>query len=91
MTRELDELHHDVGMPAMWEGVSSMIDNLRDAPVVRSTNRRTFLMGAGAAVAGSAALLSVGLNPLHAVSDHSEALAKVSPSSSRLSPGRFEG
>jgi len=66
MTRDLDELHHDVGMPAMWEGVSSMIDNLRDAPTVRSTNRRTFLMGVGGAVAGSAALLSVGLNPLHA-------------------------
>jgi plastocyanin len=29
MTNELDELHHDVGMPAMWAGVSNMIDSMR--------------------------------------------------------------
>ena len=46
MTRELDELHHDVGMPAMAEAPAEM----------RGTSRRTFLMGAGAAVAGGAAL-----------------------------------
>jgi hypothetical protein len=45
-TLELDELHHDVGMPAMAEALGHM----------RSTSRRTFLMGAGAAVAGGAAL-----------------------------------
>ena len=43
---ELDELHHDVGMPAMAEALAAM----------RGTSRRTFLMGAGAAVAGGAAL-----------------------------------
>ena len=37
-TLELDELHHDVGMPAMAEALGHM----------RSTSRRTFLMGAGA-------------------------------------------
>ena len=37
MTREFDELHHDVGMPAMREAVAEM----------RVTSRRTFLMGAG--------------------------------------------
>lgn len=42
MTREFDELHHDVGMPAMREAVAEM----------RVTSRRTFLMGAGSAVAG---------------------------------------
>ena len=45
-TLELDELHHDVGMPAMAEALAEM----------RRTSRRTFLMGAGAAVAGGAAL-----------------------------------
>ena len=45
-TLELDELHHDVGMPAMAEALAEM----------RGTSRRTFLMGAGAAVAGGAAL-----------------------------------
>jgi len=34
-TLELDELHHDVGMPAMAEALGHM----------RSTSRRTFLMG----------------------------------------------
>ena len=45
-TLELDELHHDVGMPAMAAALAEM----------RRTSRRTFLMGAGAAVAGGAAL-----------------------------------
>ena len=50
MTKELDELHHDVGVPAMREGVAAMIDNMEGA--VRPTSRRTFLLGAGAAAAG---------------------------------------
>jgi hypothetical protein len=45
-TTELDELHHDVGMPAMVQALAEM----------RGTSRRTFLLGAGAAVAGGAAL-----------------------------------
>jgi hypothetical protein len=63
MTRELDDMHHDVGMPAMWEGVSNMIDNLSDNTQARSTSRRTFLLGVGGAVAGGA-ILSAGLSPL---------------------------
>jgi hypothetical protein len=64
MTNELDDLHNDHGMPAMWSGVSSMIDHLRDAAsTVRPTSRRTFLVGAGAAVAGGAALMAVGSTP----------------------------
>jgi hypothetical protein len=62
MTRDLDDLHHDVGMPAMWEGVSNMIDNLHDGENTKATSRRTFLMGVGGAVAGGAVLLS-GLTP----------------------------
>lgn len=65
MTRDLDDLNNDVGMPAMWSGVSNMIDGLRDsAGPSRETSRRTFLMGMGAAVAGGAALLSVGATPV---------------------------
>ncbi len=45
-TGELDELHHDVGQPAMAEALGAW----------RGTSRRTFLLGAGAAVAGGAAL-----------------------------------
>ena len=29
MTQELDELHHDVGVPAMREGVAAMIENMK--------------------------------------------------------------
>ena len=60
MTRELDELHNDVGMPAMWEGVSNVIDSMRTADALgRDTSRRHFLLGASTALAGGAALLSV--------------------------------
>jgi hypothetical protein len=45
-TTELDELHHDVGLPAMAEALAEM----------RGTSRRTFLLGAGAAVASGAAM-----------------------------------
>jgi hypothetical protein len=62
MTTELDELHHDVGMPAMRAGVANMIENMKGA--VRPTSRRTFLMGAGAAVAGGAALMTIGATPV---------------------------
>jgi hypothetical protein len=61
MTHELDELHHDVGMPAMRHGVAEMIDNVKG--VVRPTSRRTFLLGAGAAAAGGAAMMFVGSTP----------------------------
>ena len=49
LTLELDELHHDVGMPAMRAVAGDM----------RGTSRRTFLMGAGA-LAGGAALAAAG-------------------------------
>jgi hypothetical protein len=65
MTNELNELHSDEGVSGMWSGVSNMIDNMRGAAsdTVRSTSRRTFLVGAGAAVAGGAALMAVGATP----------------------------
>jgi hypothetical protein len=58
MTKDLEGLHHDVGMPAMRAGVSRMIDSVRSS-TVRPTSRRSFLIGAGA-VAGGAALVTVG-------------------------------
>jgi hypothetical protein len=64
MTSELNQLHDDEGASAMWSGVSNMIDNMRGAAsTVRPTSRRTFLVGAGAAVAGGAALMAVGASP----------------------------
>ena len=62
MTRDLDELHHDIAVPSMWAGVSNMIDGMRGA-TARPTSRRVFLMGTGAAVASGAALLAVGSTP----------------------------
>lgn len=50
LTRELDDLHHDVGLPELRAVTSGM----------RGTSRRTFLFGAGAAVAGGAALAAAG-------------------------------
>ena len=49
-TLELDELHHDVGMPAMAEALAEMHGN----------SRRTFLLGAGAAAVAGGAALAVG-------------------------------
>lgn len=61
MTRELDDMHNDIGMPAMWEGVDRMIESMHARETLtRQSSRRTFLLGAGAAAVGGAALLSVG-------------------------------
>ena len=59
MTRDLDQLHNDVGMPAMEAGIAKMIDTM-GSPLRSSTSRRTFLMGTGAAIAGGAALATMG-------------------------------
>jgi ferritin-like protein len=61
MTSDLEGLHQDVGMPAMRRGVSEMIDSMKGG--IRPTSRRTFLMGAGAAAAGGAALMVIGGTP----------------------------
>jgi hypothetical protein len=58
MTKELDELHNDEGAGAMWAGVSNMIDATRTNVGSFSASRRSFLVGAGAAVAGGAALIA---------------------------------
>ncbi len=50
LTSELDDLHHDVGLPAMRDATSAL----------RATSRRTFLLGAGAAAAAGVGLLATG-------------------------------
>jgi hypothetical protein len=60
MTRELDDMHNDIGMPAMWDGVEKMVEAMHEEQKrTRVSSRRSFLIGASAAVAGGAALLSV--------------------------------
>ena len=61
MTKDLDDLHHDVGLPAMREGVAKMVEDMKGA--VGPTSRRTFLLGAGAAAAGGAAMMVIGGAP----------------------------
>ena len=61
MTRELDDMHNDLGMPAMWQSASEMIDAMReDESRARQSSRRSFLFGASAAAVGGAALLTLG-------------------------------
>ena len=52
MTNDLEQIHHDVGMPAMEAAIDEWTERTR-------SSRRGFLIGAGA-VAGSAALVAVG-------------------------------
>ena len=63
MTSDLDQLHHDVGMPAMEAGITEMIEHMGGAAGPKSNSRRTFLLGTGAAFAGGAALLAMGAAP----------------------------
>jgi hypothetical protein len=79
MTSDLDQLHHDVGMPAMEAGVSEMIEHMGEAPGPKSNSRRTFLIGTGAAFAGGAALLAMGAAPSLAA-----AASRADGSASRL-------
>jgi hypothetical protein len=53
LTTELDELHHDVGMPAMRESVAELLEANR-------LSRRRFLVGSGALALGGVALAACG-------------------------------
>jgi hypothetical protein len=80
-TVELDELHHDVGMPAMAEALGAM----------RGTSRRTFLLGAGAAVAGGA-VVAVGSGALPQLAAAStRRVSSVKASSSAFPPAGLKG
>ncbi len=77
-TDELDELHHDVGMPAMAEALGGM----------RGSSRRTFLLGAGAAVASGAALaVGSGVVPTLAAAS----TRRVSPVKASFPPAGLTG
>ncbi len=58
MTRDLDDLHHDVSQPAMRDGLDAVVHALHEA-TPRSTSRRNFLRGAGVGVLGGVAALAV--------------------------------
>jgi hypothetical protein len=87
MTKDLDELHNDVGMPAMRAGVSEMIDNMKGG--VGPTSRRTFLMGAGAAAAGGAAMLVMGAPSMAGASTRS--LKSLRPVDAAFPPAGLTG
>lgn len=92
MTRDLDELHQDVGMPAMWSGVSNMIDEIRGSGASSGgTSRRTFLLGMGAAVVGGAALLSVGAAPALAGASTRGKMSKSVASARAFPPAGLKG
>jgi hypothetical protein len=87
MTRDLDQLHHDVGMPAMRQGVANMIENMKGG--IAPTSRRTFLMGAGAAMAGGAALITVGGAAMPAMAGAST--RRVAPLEAAFPPAGLTG
>jgi hypothetical protein len=58
LTADLDQLHNDVGMPAMRAGTAAMIDAVHSGTSVKTSDRRTFLMGITAALVGGGALLA---------------------------------
>ncbi len=61
MATQLNELHHDLAVLVMRDGMDNVIQGLRDgAQLGHEASRRTFLRGAGVALDGGAALLSVG-------------------------------
>jgi hypothetical protein len=62
MTVELDELHHDVGMPALHAALDEWQEDLH-SEVPHTTERRTFLLGAAGVLAGGAALIAATTNP----------------------------
>ncbi len=85
MTTELDELHHDVGMPALHAALDEWAEDLRaDAP--RTTERRTFLLGAAGVLAGGAALVAATSNPGLAA-----AASKVASASAASNPPNAQG
>jgi len=81
LTKELDQLHHDQGMPLMREATEAM----------RGSSRRTFLLGAGAAVAGGAALVAVGTPALSGVAGASTRRLASGTTSGSFPPAGLSG
>ncbi len=62
LTSDLDQIHHDVGQPALGAAVAEWTDEIRSAPDPRPS-RRAFLLGTGGAVAGIGLLAALGTAP----------------------------
>jgi rubrerythrin len=86
MTRDLDDLHHDVGLPAMHEALAGWSDALRTG-TTRSTNRRTFLLGAGGALAGVGVLAAVASTPGLAAAASASSVTPTTSSTSNPEAG----
>lgn len=91
MTRDLDDMHHDLGMPAMWAGVDHVIESMQEEESrARNSSRRTFLLGASAAAVGGAALLSMGVPSLAGAATRG-GLTTGSPSARAFPPASLKG
>ncbi|HEY5244190.1 MAG TPA: ferritin-like domain-containing protein [Acidimicrobiales bacterium] len=86
MTRDLDDLHQDVGRPAMHEALAGWSDALRTG-TTRSTNRRTFLLGAGGALAGVGVLAAVATTPGLAAAASTSSVTPTTSSTSNPEAG----
>lgn len=86
MTRDLDDLHHDVGMPTMKEALAGWSDAFR-AGTARPTNRRTFLLGAGGALAGVGVLAAVATTPGLAAAASASSVTPTTSSTSNPEAG----
>jgi len=85
MTGDLHDLHHDAAMPAMHEALAVWAEGVQGA-TSRATDRRTFLLGAGALAVGGAALVAVNRTPGvagAATSSSSSSSAAANPPNSR--------
>jgi hypothetical protein len=92
MTRDLDQMHNEIGMPAMWAGVESMIEKARQEEArTRHSSRRTFLLGAGGAAIGGAALLSAGMPSLAGATTRGTSAHGASASGLVFPPANLKG
>ncbi len=62
MTKDLDEIHQDQGVPALQASIAQFHEGIRSG-LQKSTSRRTFLLGAGGALAGAGVLAAVASTP----------------------------
>ena len=78
MTKDLEQLDHDEGSPALQSSLAEWHDEIRSG-TRPPTSRRTFLLGVGGAVAGAGVLAAVGSTPALAAAATS---ASVTPATS---------
>jgi hypothetical protein len=78
MTKDLDQVHHDEGVPSLETSLAEWKDGIRSG-TKQATSRRTFLLGVGGAVAGAGVLAAVASTPGLAAA---AASASVTPATS---------